>query len=509
MIKVNESLWYCGPKNCQITFPKANGKPQILVADLDGTLVTTNSGRKHPKNADDWVWIEGALEKIQACRDKGIPIIIVTNQAGISHSEKKNSSRKDLLLRRILNISEEAEGVQFWIAGNYDNYRKPNTGIFEEYIWPQAPDCENWVYIGDAAGREGDHSDTDRKFAYNINLLLTMKSSNREKLLARVHSKRSLEKPSGEGSSLPKINDEEAKLMATVDKMPMANLDAKKIENVPTLALPKSTEPNRSKSNVSASKNTELSNTRLELKSPQVSARVRNAAANLAAAAKISFLTPEEFIYKESPRTRQFNGFDPKAYLASLPKNAETNQNLLLAKIKQALLEKPSLLIMIGYPASGKSTLALKLADPNIHIIHKDLVAGNQHNLQNQIVDQLRSGKSVILDATNPKRIGRMAICQDVKMRAVNTPIYYLNIHCSLDLAKHMNRWRAWLTNNQTLSPSIAIHKKPLPAPALMMFMNNYQEPSLDEGVNNIFNTSVIPVFTSEESKVRFLQLSE
>lgn len=516
MHKIKDNLYYCGPKevlnpNYRLKFPTANGKPQILLADLDSTLVVTNSGRKHPKNPDDWTWIEGALEKIQACTARGIPVIVISNQAGIVHSEKKKTTRKDLLLRRILNISGEAgETVQFWVAGDYDNYRKPCTGIFEEYIFVQAPDCENWVFIGDAAGREGDHSDSDRKFAYNINLLLSMKSANRAKLLERVHSRRTsisiVDKPTGEGSSTPvikvdkpAINEEEAKLLDTVNKMPIGNLDSKK-GPIPQLTLPKSS----TKKEQSSSIKNEQSH--LELRSP-VSAKIRAVTGSLAIAAKISFLTPEEFIYKESPRTRQFNGFDPKAFLASLPKNAETNQNLLLAKIKQLLLDRPSLLIMIGYPATGKSTMAAKMADSNIQVIHKDLATGN---IQNQIVDNIKAGKSVILDATNPKKIGRMTVCQDVKMRTQETPIYYLIIHSNIDVAKHMNRWRAWLTNvNNMLPAAVAFHKKPIPAPAFFNFMNSYQEPTTDEGVTQIFNTSVVPVFTSEESKARFLQLSE
>jgi len=508
MLKVKDGLYYCGPKevldpNYRLKHPEPNGKPQILMADLDGTLVTTNSGRKHPNKHDDWTWMEGALERIQACQEKGIPIIIITNQAGISYSEKKKTSRKDLLLRRIVNISGEAgENVQFWVAGDYDNYRKPNTGIFEEYILPQAPDCENWVFIGDAAGREGDHSDSDRKFAYNINLLLSMKSANRAKLLERVHSRKN---SVGKNSEVVDKDSEEAKLLEVVNQMPISKESKTDTLRVPNLDLPKSHSAKRNTSAQAKEQSASASN-HLELKSPHVSARIRATIGNLAVAAKISFLTPEEFIYKESPRTRQFNGFDPKTFLMSLPKNAEANQNLLLEKIKKLLIERPSLLILIGYPATGKSTMANKMADDKIHVIHKDLAVGN---IQNQIIDNLNSKRSVILDATNPKKIGRMAICQDVKMRAIDTPIYYLVIHSNIDIAKHMNRWRAWLTNNTVLPAAVAFHKKPIPAPAFFAFMNSYQEPTLDEGVTQIFNTSVVPVFTSEESKVRFLQLSE
>ena len=50
-----------------------------------------------------------------------------------------------------------------------DGYRKPSTGAWrhlgEEASDSVRPDLASSFYVGDAAGRPGDHSDTDREFA--------------------------------------------------------------------------------------------------------------------------------------------------------------------------------------------------------------------------------------------------------------------------------------------------------------------------------------------------------
>jgi bifunctional polynucleotide phosphatase/kinase len=58
----------------------------------------------------------------------------------------------------------EAKGLEvgtFWISSPRD--QRTNT-------FPLDVDLENSFYVGDAAGRAGDHNDTDRKFAINAGL---------------------------------------------------------------------------------------------------------------------------------------------------------------------------------------------------------------------------------------------------------------------------------------------------------------------------------------------------
>src|SRR5271165_4877301 len=126
----------------------------IAMFDLDGTLVQTTSGNIHPKNSSDWKWfgeeskdkkselavMNGILTKLQELVEENYTIIIITNQAGMSkHPE---------VLERIENIYRELSDqcdfsyFEIYIATSNDVYRKPNTAIFEKYIWPKIENIE-------------------------------------------------------------------------------------------------------------------------------------------------------------------------------------------------------------------------------------------------------------------------------------------------------------------------------------------------------------------------------
>lgn len=164
----------------------ADHSVKIAAFDIDGTIITTKSGRVFPIDEHDWQIlypeIPGKLKKLVA---EGFKLVFVTNQAGIAKgkltigqfSEKVQSIMKKL----------GVDGMVFVSTSDTGYYRKPRTGIWQ---W-----LENWTemkgnggltinrsesfYCGDAAGREKDHlpgkkkdfSCSDRLFAENLQLL--------------------------------------------------------------------------------------------------------------------------------------------------------------------------------------------------------------------------------------------------------------------------------------------------------------------------------------------------
>jgi len=143
----------------------------IAMFDLDGTIITTKSGKKFPDDKDDWKFrFPNVPEKLKELHSKGYTIFFITNQAGIelypNTLEPIVSKIQDIM--KILNIP-----IQVYIAAAKNVWRKPNTAIIEQYILPTTASVEaihKIFYVGDAAGRPGDFSDSDRKFAYNIYL---------------------------------------------------------------------------------------------------------------------------------------------------------------------------------------------------------------------------------------------------------------------------------------------------------------------------------------------------
>lgn len=128
-----------------------------VMFDLDGTLVRTKSGHTFPRYVSDYEFMPNVVEVLARIQR---PIVIITNQGG------KN---KRLINERLKRIHDELirirPDVTMFAAHAYDKYRKPNTGIWDEYISAQ---CVNPVYIGDALGRDGDFSASDAEFAKNI-----------------------------------------------------------------------------------------------------------------------------------------------------------------------------------------------------------------------------------------------------------------------------------------------------------------------------------------------------
>lgn len=141
--------------------------PNLAIFDLDSTLVVPKSGKKFPASASDWQYkydnVKSNLQKLA----KTHTIYIVTNQAGISTKKETIES----VSKRITTIIQDLNiPVTAFIPTAKDIWRKPNTTIIEKYI--PLTTVKSILYVGDAAGRPSDFSDTDHKFAYNIQLLV-------------------------------------------------------------------------------------------------------------------------------------------------------------------------------------------------------------------------------------------------------------------------------------------------------------------------------------------------
>lgn len=119
--------------------------------DLDDTLTSGMALTPYP----------GVIEKLQSLYDDGYNIIIVSNQ------KKRHIGDKKLLTK--LEKVGDVLGIPFiaFCARAEDDYRKPNNGILS--LIPEKFGKMEF-FVGDAAGRPGDHSDCDKMFAENANI---------------------------------------------------------------------------------------------------------------------------------------------------------------------------------------------------------------------------------------------------------------------------------------------------------------------------------------------------
>lgn len=154
-----------------------------IFIDLDGTLIKTKSGRTFPKDTDDWmireeVWI--ALSKLSR-EGHLFNIHIISNQGGIEKGfvkehgfVKKISSIANMLHQQ----TEVPVTYDYCISNDKDDLnRKPNPGMIWDFI-DEAFVSDNirirddqCLMIGDASGKEGQFSDSDKKCAENANVV--------------------------------------------------------------------------------------------------------------------------------------------------------------------------------------------------------------------------------------------------------------------------------------------------------------------------------------------------
>lgn len=157
-------------------YPNINTKKKLYIAgfDLDWTVIKTKSGNVFPKDKTDWeLWNPKVLVKFkELAEDPECLIVIVSNQKGVGIPNKKFLSIKDF--KDKINAIHKALGINFiFIAGLQDDiYRKPRVGSIDFLIEKEniSINIAKSFYVGDMAGRPGDKTDTDIKFARNLNV---------------------------------------------------------------------------------------------------------------------------------------------------------------------------------------------------------------------------------------------------------------------------------------------------------------------------------------------------
>uniref|UniRef100_G3MKQ2 PNK FHA domain-containing protein n=1 Tax=Amblyomma maculatum TaxID=34609 RepID=G3MKQ2_AMBMU len=200
-------------------------KPKIAAFDLDGTLITTKSGKVFPVNSHDWrILLPQCEARLRSLIEEGYKLVIITNQRGLakSHSHEADFKAKvEHILKKL------AVPAQVYVSVGHGFYRKPAPGIWhhlEAVANGGIPiTLEESFYVGDAAGRPAnwepkrkkDFSCSDRLFALNIGITF--------------------------------YSPEEFFLKRPVAKFELPSFDPRQVPDVPLAEIVATASPNRSK----------------------------------------------------------------------------------------------------------------------------------------------------------------------------------------------------------------------------------------------------------------------
>ena len=153
-------------------------KYDIIFSDLDGTLINTISGETFPKGIWDMKLRFEVLDKIKEIKPKYL--LIVSNQGGIESGfvdDNNFSAKSEYITRAIWEYCQCEDCYSRYCTTNdkTDKYRKPNVGMLENLLESYVGDDFDYIkqkclMIGDASGKEGQFSDSDKKTAENFGI---------------------------------------------------------------------------------------------------------------------------------------------------------------------------------------------------------------------------------------------------------------------------------------------------------------------------------------------------
>ena len=149
----------------------------IIFCDLDGTLIETISGETFPKGIWDMKLRFDVLDAIKKLNPEYV--LIVSNQGGIESGfidAQKFQTKLSYIIKAIDDYCDcECYAIYCATNNESDPYRKPNTKMLKTLLDDCVGDDVDYIkqeslMIGDASGKEGQFSDSDKKTAENFGI---------------------------------------------------------------------------------------------------------------------------------------------------------------------------------------------------------------------------------------------------------------------------------------------------------------------------------------------------
>ncbi|XP_018496214.1 uncharacterized protein F21D5.5 [Galendromus occidentalis] len=217
----------------------------------------------------------------------------------------------------------------------------------------------------------------------------------------------------------------------------------------------------------------------------------------------INFYTPEEYFLKSSKNKFEMPVFNPK----ELRKNRTLgvvvepeSEKKEIGSLEDLVRQDLEMLVLVGYPASGKSTLAQIISEKKGYIQINQDTLGSLDRCVRKAGEALSNKKSVIIDNTNFLEEQRRRYIEIARRAGANVRCLWLD--CSVDQARHNNKFRL-------LTSPDAKHKDVTDV-VLYTLRKKFEEPKLGEGFLQIVKMHMVPKFdTPQREKLFYMYLLE
>jgi len=211
----------------------------------------------------------------------------------------------------------------------------------------------------------------------------------------------------------------------------------------------------------------------------------------------LPFHTPDEYFLGEKKAKFDWGKEpDPKTILDDIP-----------APVSVRAGTSKELVIMVGFPGSGKSTIA-KSVLKNYEWVNQDALKTKPKCVK-VCKAAMEAGKSVVIDNTNrdgatrklyldlARKYGYSARCFWITNGPLQDGKKGKKIPCQkdFDLARHLNVYRTRMIN-----------LRPVPAVGFYGFNNNFQVPTEGEGFTEVVKIPFSPQFANEKARQIFHQ---
>jgi bifunctional polynucleotide phosphatase/kinase len=202
----------------------------------------------------------------------------------------------------------------------------------------------------------------------------------------------------------------------------------------------------------------------------------------------VAFHTPEKFFQGLPEASYEWNSYNVKEMLPSLKLNKLPSPSL--------HSEKQEIVVLVGCPASGKSTLTKNHFISNGYVsVNRDTL-GTKEKCIKAATNAIKDNKSIIVDNTNPKVEDRKVYIDLAKQHNIPARCIYLKMEDE-GLSHHLNMYR------QNKSKGT---QRRVPIVAYRTFQKYFVMPEKKEGFNEVISLDFVPAFDSSSDEELFQQ---